>query len=105
MIDVSVDLVVSSYCFHHLDADGKERALAEALRLLEPGGRIVFGDMMFGVHVQLVEREGGGAIATRPALLRSARAVDARVAWRGGHRHRARDVDRRPDGAGDQADR
>ncbi len=43
----SVDLVVSNYCFHHLDDDGKRRSLEEAHRVLVPGGRLVFGDMMF----------------------------------------------------------
>lgn len=47
--DESVDLVVSNYCFHHLDAGEKRRAIAEAFRVLAPGGRFVFGDMMFGV--------------------------------------------------------
>jgi ubiquinone/menaquinone biosynthesis C-methylase UbiE len=46
--DESVDLVVSNYCFHHLDEAGKRQALAEVLRVLRPGGRLVFGDMMFG---------------------------------------------------------
>jgi ubiquinone/menaquinone biosynthesis C-methylase UbiE len=45
--DESVDLVVSSYAFHHLGDDGKELAAAEALRVLRPGGRIVVVDMMF----------------------------------------------------------
>jgi SAM-dependent methyltransferase len=47
-MDASVDLVVSNYCFHHLDARGKRAALGEVMRVLRPGGRLVFGDMMFG---------------------------------------------------------
>ena len=44
----SVDLVVSNYCFHHLGGAGKRRSLEEIHRVLAPGGRLVFGDMMFG---------------------------------------------------------
>lgn len=51
LVDGSADLVVSNYCFHHLDDGGKRRALREAHRVLRPGGRLVFGDMMFGVGV------------------------------------------------------
>lgn len=47
LVDGIADLVVSNYCFHHLDDAGKRRALEEARRVLKPGGRIVFGDMMF----------------------------------------------------------
>jgi SAM-dependent methyltransferase len=46
--DAAVDLVVSNYCFHHLKEADKRVALAEAFRVLAPGGRLVFGDMMFG---------------------------------------------------------
>jgi SAM-dependent methyltransferase len=46
--DGSVDLVVSNYCFHHLTEGEKRLAVAEAFRVLRPGGRFVFGDMMFG---------------------------------------------------------
>jgi ubiquinone/menaquinone biosynthesis C-methylase UbiE len=46
--DVAVDLIVSNYCFHHLDEDGKRQAIAEAFRILKPAGRLVFADMMFG---------------------------------------------------------
>jgi ubiquinone/menaquinone biosynthesis C-methylase UbiE len=45
--DAAVDVVVSNYCFHHLDDHEKDRALAEVNRVLRPGGRLVFADMMF----------------------------------------------------------
>jgi ubiquinone/menaquinone biosynthesis C-methylase UbiE len=47
----TVDLVVSNYCFHHLRDADKRRALAEAMRVLRPGGRLVIADMMFRVGV------------------------------------------------------
>ncbi|HEY2054613.1 MAG TPA: methyltransferase domain-containing protein [Solirubrobacterales bacterium] len=46
--DSDIDLVVSNYCFHHLDEEGKRKCLAEIHRVLRPGGRLVFADMMFG---------------------------------------------------------
>lgn len=52
LVDDSADLVVSNYCFHHLPDEGKDRALAEIRRVLRPGGRFVFGDMMFRVGLQ-----------------------------------------------------
>jgi ubiquinone/menaquinone biosynthesis C-methylase UbiE len=45
--DGAVDLVVSNYCLHHLATADKREALSECFRVLEPGGRLVFGDMMF----------------------------------------------------------
>ena len=51
LVDASADVVVSNYCFHHLPDEGKERALAEVHRVLRPGGRLVFGDMMFRVSL------------------------------------------------------
>jgi ubiquinone/menaquinone biosynthesis C-methylase UbiE len=48
-VDEYADLIVSNYCFHHLRPHEKEQALAEVLRVLRPGGRLVFGDMMFGL--------------------------------------------------------
>lgn len=49
--DGSVDVVVSNYCFHHLRDRDKERALCEVFRVLRPGGRFVFADMMFRVGI------------------------------------------------------
>lgn len=54
--DESVSLVVSSYAFHHLDEPGKELALAEVRRVLEPGGRVVICDMMFALSLASRDR-------------------------------------------------
>jgi ubiquinone/menaquinone biosynthesis C-methylase UbiE len=51
LVDGSVSVVVSNYCLHHLRDGDKERALAEAYRVLRPGGRLVLGDMMFRVDI------------------------------------------------------
>ena len=47
LVDGCADVVVSNYCLHHLSHDDKQRALLEVRRVLRPGGRFVFGDMMF----------------------------------------------------------
>lgn len=49
LVDACATVVVSNYCLHHLDGRGKRRALDEIYRVLHPGGRLVFGDMMFQV--------------------------------------------------------
>jgi ubiquinone/menaquinone biosynthesis C-methylase UbiE len=51
LVDGSASLVVSNYCYHHLSDAEKERGIAEAFRILRPGGRIVIGDMMFTMQV------------------------------------------------------
>jgi len=47
--DGAVDVILSNYCFHHLSDADKRRALAEIIRVLRPGGRLVFADMMFRI--------------------------------------------------------
>jgi ubiquinone/menaquinone biosynthesis C-methylase UbiE len=54
--DASADAVVSNYAFHHLPDDGKELALAEARRVLRPGGRLVVCDMMFALSLGTRDR-------------------------------------------------
>jgi len=51
LADASIDVVVSNYCLHHLRDAEKRAALDEIRRVLRPGGRLVFGDMMFNVGV------------------------------------------------------
>lgn len=46
LADNSVDLVLSARCFHPLPDCGKRQALREIHRILKPGGRLVFGDLM-----------------------------------------------------------
>lgn len=73
LVDRSADLAVSNYCFHHLSDEGKRRALAEVHRVLRPGGRLVFGDMMFRVSVtdqrdrQVVAAKVRGMVRKGPA--------------------------------------
>ena len=42
--DGEVDALVTTLLFHHLPLDTKRAALAEARRVLRPGGRLVVGD-------------------------------------------------------------
>jgi ubiquinone/menaquinone biosynthesis C-methylase UbiE len=51
LADASIDVVLSNYCFHHLRDCEKVQALAEIERVLRPGGRLVFADMMFRVGI------------------------------------------------------
>ena len=47
--DNSLDLVVSNYALHHLRHPEKVELLGRCAQWLRPGGRIVVGDMMFGL--------------------------------------------------------
>ncbi len=43
--DATVDAVVSMLAYHHIDAAARPRALAQMLRVLRPGGRLMIADM------------------------------------------------------------
>jgi ubiquinone/menaquinone biosynthesis C-methylase UbiE len=51
LADNAIDVVVSNYCLHHLSDADKSRALVEIGRVLRPGGRLVFADMMFQIGI------------------------------------------------------
>ena len=79
LVDESIDLVVSNYCFHHLSDPDKMRALAEVRRVLVPGGRLVLGDMMFAVT--LTDARDRKVVATKvKAILRKGPAGVLRLA-------------------------
>ena len=75
LVDESAELVVSNYCFHHLSDADKRRALREVERVLTPGGRLVFADMMFRVALgdqrdrELVRRKVRAMVSKGPAGL------------------------------------
>lgn len=46
-VENGVDTFVSTYAFHHLTDEEKEKAFALYSNLLTPGGKIVFADTMF----------------------------------------------------------
>lgn len=78
LVDQSVDLVVSNYCFHHVSHEDKVRALREVHRALTPGGRLVFGDMMF--QVGLADPRDRQVVLTKTrAMLRKGPAGFARL--------------------------
>ena len=79
LVDESADVVVSNYCFHHVPDDEKGRVLSEAMRVLRPGGRLVFGDMMF--RVSITDTRDRRVIAAKVrAMIRKGPAGIARLA-------------------------
>jgi ubiquinone/menaquinone biosynthesis C-methylase UbiE len=74
--DASQDRVLSSLMFHHLDDDGKAGALAEARRVLRPGGELHLLDFTDGQHRKLPERIREQADDRIPERLRAAGFID-----------------------------
>lgn len=56
-LENSFDLIVSNYALHHLSDDQKKWVVNHAFRWLRPGGRMIFGDMMFGRGGTKADRE------------------------------------------------
>lgn len=83
LVDESVDVAVSNYCFHHLPDDGKDQALREVWRVLRPGGRVVFGDMMFRVGLAGDARDRQVVAAKVRAMMAKGPAGFARLAKNG----------------------
>ncbi|MGI8711977.1 MAG: methyltransferase domain-containing protein [Solirubrobacteraceae bacterium] len=73
LADGSIDVILSNYCFHHLRNPDKRLALAEAIRVLRPGGRFVAGDMMFQIGLRqardraVISRFAGQMLRRGPA--------------------------------------
>ena len=88
LVDDSIDVVISNYCFHHLSHADKRRALAEAYRVLRPGGRLVIGDMMFQVSLsdardrQVIADKVRSMLRKGPAGVARLVKNGARLAWR-----------------------
>ncbi len=47
VLSESFDSIVSSYVFHHLNEEEKQRAIAKYATMLPVGGKVIFGDTMF----------------------------------------------------------
>ncbi|QYN35688.1 class I SAM-dependent methyltransferase [Pseudonocardia sp. DSM 110487] len=87
--DESIDRVLSSFMFHHLDDAEKRRALAEVRRVLRPGGRLHLVDIAghhhgpFGRRMQRNEHLRDNAGDGIPDRMREAGLSDVRTGERG----------------------
>lgn len=60
--DGSFDVVVSALALHHVDVPDRDKVMAEAFRVLAPGGRVLFAEFVppFGGLGMAVARRGFG---------------------------------------------
>jgi SAM-dependent methyltransferase len=63
--DASFDVALAASVFTHLLADGTDRYLAEAARVLRTGGRLLATLFLLDDEARRLQREGGAAIAFR----------------------------------------
>lgn len=47
------DIIISTYAFHHMDCSDKSRLIAEMLRHLRDGGKIIIGDLAFSTKDEM----------------------------------------------------
>ena len=64
----SIDLIVSSYAFHHLTAPEKQKAVDVMKSVLKPGGRIILADLMFKNEIERQRIESTYLEAGRPEV-------------------------------------
>src|SRR5262249_54945495 len=66
-VDGSFDLVLSALAIHNIPtADGRREALAEALRVVKPGGRMMIADLFsVGDYPRELESLGAKSVAIR----------------------------------------
>jgi SAM-dependent methyltransferase len=69
LADNSIDIAVSNYCFHHLGRAAKRAAVGELHRVIKPGGRLVFADMMFAIR-PFTQRDRGVISGKVGAMMR-----------------------------------
>lgn len=55
LIRENYDVIISTYAFHHLDHYEKVRLMWDMLRLLNPGGKVIIGDLGFTTRAEMKE--------------------------------------------------
>ena len=67
--DETFDVVLSTIMLHHLPGDLKRQGLAEIVRVLKPGGRLVIADFKRPYEQRQPSRHGGGESGMHPLVV------------------------------------